>query len=548
MACEEPRLRAHGHLVAASIVGVVAEAGLLAAFGLRGSVAVAPQVTAPAPFGAFHDLRWLLVFTRSWVSLAGAALALLALRTALTTVFVGLAWPRDVARPGWRASLPAAALFTVVATVLLSPWAALLFGMAVTPVSWLFFTAVPTALVIALLIHPGAVTRVWWREVPPLRTTGWTLLTFLVLTMDGAALSVSPLPLLLPVAAAAGLFNAWAWLGLVHAIVCRQRPHHFVPLAPIGVALMLAVVAGGVDLGFAVVTARNHLHRAALGSRPLAGRPVLIVAGFGSSWDGDATPLLRGDYDESRFSYKGLDGSGRPLPYGQADTHRPLNDLVRTMAGQVDALYAATGAPVSIVAESEGALVAKLYAVTAPRPPVAAMILLSPLVEPARVYFPRRGHEGFGLAAAAELRGIARVLSTLSPVNVSTDTPLFRSIVDNAPTVRRLLRCPVPGVRQLALFPLADAVVAPHPSDIGSRSAVVPAFHGGLLTNPSVKLTIALELSGRRAPAVSTWARVERTVEVSAAAWQVPELPVGLNSAWPAPPASAGCGQLHLSS
>ena len=112
MSCEPPRLRSHWRLVAASMAGVVTEAVLLWALGLRSSIAVAPQVSAPAPFGVFHDLRWLLVFTRSWVSLAGAALALLALRTALTTVFVGLAWPRDVARPGWRASLPAAALFT----------------------------------------------------------------------------------------------------------------------------------------------------------------------------------------------------------------------------------------------------------------------------------------------------------------------------------------------------------------------------------------------------------------------------------------------------
>src|SRR5437660_1561070 len=545
MSCEPPRLRSHWRLVAASMAGVVAEAVLLWALGLRASIAVAPQVSAPAPFGVFHDLRWLLVFTRSWMSFAWATVVMVAVRSALTASFARLAWPHGVPAPKWRASLVGAAVFTVVATVLLSPWAALLFGMAVTPVSWLFFTAVPTTLFIALLIHPGAVTSRWWREVPPLRTAGWTLLTFLVLTLDGAALSVSPTYLYVPVAVAAGLFNGWAWLGLVHAIVCREKAPRVVPLAPIGVVLLLAMVAGGVDLGFAVVTAREHLHKFARGARS-AGQPVVVVAGFGSFWNGDTTPALNGHFDERRYSYRGMDAGGQPLSYGRSDTHRPLGDLVRAMAVQVDALHQATGAPVSIVAESEGALVAKVYAVTTPRPPIGALILLSPLVDPARVYFPRRGREGFGLAAAAELRGIAGILATLSPVNVSTDTPLFRSIVDNAPTVRQLLRCPVPGVRQLALFPLADAVVVPHPSDVGSRSAVVPAFHGGLLSNPSVKLTIALELSSRRAPGVHTWARVERTIEVSAAAWQVPELPIRLNSAWRAPSPSVGCGQLVL--
>src|SRR5437879_8471394 len=91
MSCEPPRLRSHWRLVAASMAGVVAEAVLLWALGLRASIAVAPQVSAPAPFGVFHDLRWLLVFTRSWMSYAWATVVMIAVRSALTASFARLA-------------------------------------------------------------------------------------------------------------------------------------------------------------------------------------------------------------------------------------------------------------------------------------------------------------------------------------------------------------------------------------------------------------------------------------------------------------------------
>src|SRR5690606_18350094 len=108
--------------------------------------------------------------------------------------------------------------FTLASEILLLPFAALLFGMAVTPVSWAFFAALPGAVVVALLIHHGVTATSWWRDAPPPRTTGWLALTFAVLTAGGAAVSVSPPALRLPVVAAVGLFNAWAWLGVVRVL------------------------------------------------------------------------------------------------------------------------------------------------------------------------------------------------------------------------------------------------------------------------------------------------------------------------------------------
>jgi predicted component of type VI protein secretion system len=158
--------------------------------------------------------------------------------------------------------------------------------------------------------------------------------------------------------------------------------------------------------------------------------------------------------------------------------------------------------------------------------------MLSPLVSPGRVYYPPGGHEGWGVAAGVELKGITAVVKEISPIDLTPDTPLLRSIADNAPAVRELLTCPLPGVDQLALFPLADAVASPHPTAVGVPASVVPAFHGGLLSSGAVHKTIALRLDGGKLPRYDIWSPVQRVVQVASSAWQVPPLPLSINPAW----------------
>jgi hypothetical protein len=269
------------------------------------------------------------------------------------------------------------------------------------------------------------------------------------------------------------------------------------------------------------------------------------VSGFGTHWEGTETRRLPGAFDERRFSYRGLDGDGRPVPYDENDTHRSLADLARAMGAQVDAFHAATGRIVSIVAESEGSLVAKAYLAATPAAPVNELVMLSPLVSPARVYYPPGGREGWGVAAGVELKGLTAGLRVISPIDLTPDTPLLRSIADHAPLVRDLLTCPLPGVQQLALFPLADAVASPHPSAVGIPASVVPAFHGGLLSSGAVHKTIALRLDGGTLPALDIWSSVERVVRVTSSAWQVPPLPLSLNPAWGHPPGrSPSCASI----
>jgi hypothetical protein len=517
-----------------AIGGPVVEVAVLWAIGLSSALGIAPAVTAPAPFATFHDLRWLMVYHRSWLGFGLEAAALLAFRGAMTALLVGLAWPRSAPRPPPLSLLRQGALFTLASAVLLAPWAGLLFGLAVMPVSWLFFAAIPPVLAIGLLIHQGAVRDGWHWYRPPPRTAGWMALTFAVLTLSGAALAASPAALRLPVAAASGLFNAWAWSGIVNVLaLAPQVPRRAVPLVPIALVLLLAVVVTGAGLGFRL-NQDFRGHAAAL-PHPLGGRPVLLVTGFGGGWDGVPRRWLDGDFDVRRFSYRGQDAGGRPLPYSSEDTHHPLPQLVRTMGAQLDVLSRQTHQRVAIVAESEGALVAKTYLAANPNAPIGELVMLSPLVQPARVWYPSEGDQGWGLAAGWELRELSDLFHDLSGADLSADMPVVRSLLDHGPALRDLLACPLPATHQLALFPLADAVATPHPSEIGIPSGVVPAFHGGLLAESSVREVVARYLDHGTVPAPTIWPVAQQILRASAAAWQVPELPLTLNSRWSGP-------------
>jgi hypothetical protein len=525
-----PSLREHPLLVAVALALPVLEVSIVWATGLRSGLAIAPQITAPEPFGAFHDLRWLLVYHWSWASFVVEAIAALAFRTAVVTVMVRAAWPRDDAHvPSLGRTVRHAAGFVIAAELLLAPFAALLFAFAALPVSWLFFAALPGALVLALLVHHGVAKTRWWRDAPPLRSVGLIALTFVVLTLTGAALSVSPARYRIPLALAAGLFNAWAWLRIVRVLAGRPTVR-IRPVAPIGVTVLIGLAVIGVVLGLA-----GHGQTSRLRSEPVEpagrGRPVLVVTGFHSPWDGGRSDHGLGKgFTEHRFSYRGLGADARPLPYGRSETQRSLRTLVHEMARQVDALHAATGRDIDIVAESEGSILAETYVTAADHPPVHRVVLLSPLVEPARVRYPPPGEEGWGVATGWIVRGVSAGIEAVTSTDLSPDSPFVRSVIDHAPELRDLLSCRKSGVSQLALFPLADAVSSPHPSAVEIRDSVVPAFHGGLLGDTTVRHSVALALREGRLPSLGIWQSTERVVSVLSAAWQAPVLP--LTTGW----------------
>jgi hypothetical protein len=530
----EPRLRAHVGLVLICVVPAVLETALVARFGPPSALPLAPQTTAAAPFGVFHDLRWLLVYAHSWWTLAGETVGFLVVRTALTAATVRLAWPRDVEAVPVRTLVRRALGFTVAAAILLSWSASLLVGLAVAPVSYLFFAAVPLAFILALLLHHGPVLP-WWRTHPSLRTAGWTAATFVILTLGGAVMVASPWWLHLPIAAAVGLFNAWAWLAVVRSLAARDRVR-FVPLAPVGLAALIAVVLGGVTIGISVANSHGRLpreHGRASPGQP-GTQPVLVLTGFASSWlGGDSDRLALGPgFDQRRFSYAGLGADGRPLPYDADDTDQPLPVLVHRLDVQVRALATERHARLDLVSDSEGALVAKAYLESHPEAPVKTLVLTSPLVEPGRAYLPPHGHTGYGFAATWSLRGIGWTIRQISSLDVSPDGPFLTSIGAHAPELRNSLECRLPNTAQLALFPLADAVGAPYGGTDSIPAAVLPAFHGTLFEQGSALRIIGDYLRTGAVPGYSGYRRAERLLRAAAAAWQVPTLRPTLNPAW----------------
>jgi hypothetical protein len=542
------KLRDHRRLVAVCAFAAVLETVLVSVFAPSASLGLATQVVAPPPFGAFHDLRWIVVYHESWLGLALELLAFVVFRATVTAVCLRAAWPADVPDEPVAVTVRRSVVFTVVVGLLLAPWAGLMFALAVVSLSWLFFVAVPVVLFLALLVHGGAVTTTWWGRTLSLRSVGWVLVSFCALTVFGSLLTTCPPWARVPIAAIAGVVNAWLWLRVVDAVLHRRRAPRAFPVAPVGVVAVLAVVIVGTVTGFAV--ARRPLPRlvspaaAATEWRPRSltaeGPPLVVVTGFNTKWDGRASQYVHVDLPQWRFSYRGST-TDAPLPYTASDTHRSLQDLVRALRVQVETYHRATRAPVTIVAESEGALLAKAYVASTPDAPVQNLVMLSPLVEPGRVYYPAHGEEGWGAGGAAAMRGFAWALDGVSPVDVTPDTPFLRSIVDDGPAFRQLVSCRLPGVRQVAVLPLDTGVSAPVPRVLGIPSVVIPSFHGGMLDDVTTADIVEHVARGERVGADDAWSLAAHVISAGASAWQVPQLSTSVNAAWSGEPDSGDC-------
>jgi hypothetical protein len=504
------------------------------AAGASGDRALAVQVTAPSPWGEFHDIRWLLVLGRSWLSVSLAVIGILVARTVLDAAIIREAWP-SAERPPLQAQLRRSLRYTVITLIVLFPWAVLLFGVSVVSISWLFIAAVPPAIVMALVIHHGSVTRGWWHRVPPLRSVGWVLLTFAVESIVALVMGSVPAGAWVPVALAGGLFNARAWLGVVNAVTGNVS-HHWVPLAPGIVIGMVMVVVVGTSISFQVIGGNSRTAaQTSEAGRPVARpavpageQPVLIVGGFDSQIQGAAPHPIPGPYDEVRFSYVGLSADGTPRPYPKTATHQSVQILVRRLAVQVEFLHRRTNRPVDVVAESEGALLARTYLAADPAAPVAETLLLSPLDQPGRVFYPQRGHQGYGVLTGSALEVLTDVLGKISPVDLPADGPFLRSIVEHARELRNVLSCPTTPVRETLVEPLADAVTDPVGPSKTVPSLIVAGFHGGLLTSPSVDKDLGRLLAGHTVTSSHTLSSLEHLIRLAAAAWQVPSLPLSL--------------------
>lgn len=500
------------------------EAALLAGTGQVTAMPFASQVSAPPAFSIFHDLRWVAVFHDSWPMLVGELLGVVVVRGLLDATLIRLAWPATSPCPAFRTLVASSLSFTAAAAVVLSVWVAIGFAAAVTSLSWLALAEILAFALFATAMARGGIVEHWWARLPSWRTMGWSLVTFLVLCAAGVAASVSPGWVDIPIATAFGALNGVLWLRLVSSVV--RHPSLRVPVLTTPVVLALfafgLVPIGGAFLGLAeptpdAATAPAAYHRVA----QRTGRAIIIVDGYDSSVHGVPTS----NDSVVRFSYAGLSRSGRPLPYSKPTTHAALPASGAKLARQIDVLHRRTGKPVDVIAISEGTMVVRAYLAHARQPPVHTVLLVSPLVHPARVrYPPRDASTGWGLGTAWELRGLFQIVAAEHGAYIGPDEPFLRSLVRDAPLYGGHAMSRVPGVRIVAVIPTSDALVAPpgrQPGDIPRTT--MTGLHGELLKHPRTRARITAVLAGAR---VGPGARGQfLVIRGVGCAWRVPTLP-----------------------
>jgi hypothetical protein len=430
-----------------------------------------------------------------------------------------------------------AVLFYALAMVLFVPWVVLLFGMAFSHLSFLFFAALPPALAIAAILHRGAVSRTSGRRVgwrPTWRSAAWVLGAFVWLTLAGGVAANAPIALALLAAAIAGLLNARALYGVVQdvALVRARRPLR--ALTPALVAAVFGVTIGGSAIGFAL--SMHHHHGTDLGPLPAqtpGNHPVLVATGLHSHYDPHPPLDLPHGYAGWRFSYRGLGPGDRPLPYGPQDTQQSLQTSAALMAKQVDSLAHAYREPVTIVAESEGAMVARTYLLHVYDPKsheIDRLITLDMLPGESNVYFPPRGKDGWGVASGWGLRGLVKLLGGIASLRLSVDSGLGRDVTDCRASLSQLASAPPPpGVTEIGFESLAD-MVDPAASPPGVPLYLMAAPHGGLMGRLQVQDLIDGILGGDPSLRGSTTqSLLARLVTAGARPWETPTLPVTLD-------------------
>lgn len=133
----------------------------------------------------------------------------------------------------------------------------------------------------------------------------------------------------------------------------------------------------------------------------------------------------------------------------------------RLLAEQVERTHAATGRPIALVGESEGAMIVRYYLSRMRHPAVTKAVLTDALMRADRSYYPPpEARTGWGIGMGWLLRGLLVVPGGALP---SADDPFLRSLMDEAPLIRNEMLCPEPGVSMIAFLPVIDTLTLPPP-------------------------------------------------------------------------------------
>jgi pimeloyl-ACP methyl ester carboxylesterase len=131
------------------------------------------------------------------------------------------------------------------------------------------------------------------------------------------------------------------------------------------------------------------------------------------------------------------------------------------IAAQVERLYAETGRPVDLVAESEGTL--GVYAMLARHPdvPIGSVVLLSPIIAPGQVSYPADDRDARGNVPGYLLQAVVWFIGGLSPFGTSGAGKLINSVDQTgASYVQAAVRDFLAGHAVSAESPLQEAAEA----------------------------------------------------------------------------------------
>lgn len=518
-------------LVALTAAPAGVEASATRLTGFIATPYIAPQASALWPYGTFHDLRWVLVYHHTWAGFIGESLAAITARGVLCTALTALAWPVNVPRPSLGDLARRNLLFAAVLGAFLSPWAALGVVASDVALSWYVFGEIAPLIVMAPFLQRGGMVPGWWRGMPPAGTIGLSLLNFVTLTAGSAVVSLVPRGWTIVLAAAVGGANGLLWERAVQVAVAHKPvglPR--VPVAPIAVIVVIGLMF---TIGWITNLQANPPRREEPAEiedleAKTTKQPTIFLAGYNSRYDGEPSGY---DLPVIRYSYTGLDSSGQPRPYAASATHQSLVTSAQLLAKQVDDLHHRTGENVSLLGESEGALISRYYLTTMPHTAVTMLAMLSPPLRSGRVYYPpRAANTGYGIATGWELRAIFGTLGRTGGLPSSADEPLIRSLLDSAPLLRgKRLVCPTNGVKIIAFVPALDAITVPPGLHAEVPVVQIPGIHGLLIDNPLVRTRLLAFLNHERAQPQTTWEYT--TLQRAGTAWQAPVLQVSLNPA-----------------
>jgi hypothetical protein len=159
---------------------------------------------------------------------------------------------------------------------------------------------------------------------------------------------------------------------------------------------------------------------------------------------------------------------------------------------------------------------------TQPASPVATLVLASPIEDPGGVFYPTKGDQGWGVAMDEAMRLLSDAFQGVAPVDLSPNNLFLASLDGKAPLLEKAMSCRLPGTRQFALLPLADATVVPVAEKLGFPSVVLPAFHGGLIESPSGEKILSRVLLNQPVSDDRLLQLADEAISYASAAWQVP--------------------------